>query len=185
MHTESVNFKITLFCNPISSHHFPWMEPQCWVRNGLVQRAGCTRYANGDALNLKEHGHTRGRHNQTVLFFSTTRGSNLKQFSEITLHWNFDDLLLVLILNSISFITFPSSLPFRFLERKIRIFAETQENNNFRSRDPSTGFHILFWSCILFWWTSKRISQLPRLWKGDTPRNNGVFLLLVARRVNF
>ena len=63
----------------------------------------------------------------------------MKQFSEIILYWKLDGLLLALMLNSISFITFLRPLPVGFLKQKFVILQRIR-TNIFRSRDPPLEF---------------------------------------------
>ena len=66
---------ISLFCYPISGHHFLWMEPQCWVRIGLVQWAKCTRCANDGSLkSQKARSYERtSSHIWCIFFFSSNQ----------------------------------------------------------------------------------------------------------------
>ena len=63
----------------------------------------------------------------------------MKQFSEMILYWNLDGLLLALMLNSISFITFLRPLRVGFLKQKFVILQRIR-TNIFRSRDPPLEF---------------------------------------------
>ena len=73
----------------------------------------------------------------------------MKQFSEIILYWKLDGLLLALMLNSISFITFLRPLPFCFLKRKFQIFEKTKDKH-FQKQRPSLGIYIRFGVIISF-----------------------------------
>ena len=121
MLTESDNVKIPLFCYPIISHQIFFGMPLIWKSTDIPAEVTTKLFH----------------------FICTARGSNLKQFSEIILYWNLDGLLLALMLNSISFITFLRPLPFRFLKRKILIFAKTKDKH-FQKQRPSLGIYISF-----------------------------------------
>ena len=124
MLTESDNFKIPLFCYPITSHQF-FLECLC-----------------------------------------IARGSNLKQFSEIILYWNLDGLLLALMLNTISFITFLRPLPSGFLKQKFLILQRLR-TNIFRSRDPPLEFTFVL---ELYFLLMNVISEVPSISKAEERR---------------
>lgn len=91
------------------------------------------------AFNLKEHRHTRGRHHKIVSFYLYSEGLKFETIFRNILYWNLYGLLLALILNSISFITFLRPPPFRFLKQKFLILQRLRINI-FRNRDPPLEF---------------------------------------------
>ena len=174
---------IFLLCYPISGHHFLWMEPQCWVRNGVVQWAKCTRWANDGSLkSQRARSFERTSPHNCSIFFCPTRCSNLKQFSEITLEfWR--------PLTSTSFeLDFVYHIPkvpyFPFPKAKDPNFCKYLRQQYFKKHGRLARKSHYFWSYILFWWTSKRVSQFLKPGNGESLGNTGV-LLMVTRHDNF
>ena len=101
----------------IANQHFLWTEPQCWVKNGVVQWSKSMRCAYGGFLKSWRARTCERTSPQNFYIFCTRRGSNLKLFSEITLHWNFDDFLLKL-----DFVYHVSGVPLCFCGERSKIF---------------------------------------------------------------
>ena len=119
---------------------------------------------------------------QLFYFFCPTRCSNLKQFPEITLEfWQ--------PLRSTSFeLDFVYHIPkvpyFPFPKAKDPNFCKYLRQQYFKKHGRLARKSHYFWSYILFWWTSKRVSQFLKPGNGESLGNTGV-LLMVARHDNF
>ena len=158
------------------------MEPQCWVRNDVVQWAKCTRWANDGSLkSQRARSFERTSPHNCSIFFCPTRCSNLKQFSEITLEfWR--------PLTSTSFeLDFVYHIPkvpyFPFPKAKDPNFCKYLRQQYFK-KHGRLARKSHFFEVIFCFDERPRGSQFLKPGNGESLGNTGV-LLMVARHDNF